>query len=59
MSKNNFIKILSWLIALSAVILMVLYAPFGFLFPNDPIAQLVQVLTIFFSAILILYMLKK
>lgn len=56
--RNNWKGIIRWLIVLNSIWWMFAVAPFGFLFPELPKTQLIRVLTIFFSTILLLYLLR-
>lgn len=57
--KKIFLEIINWIIVLTAIFFMFAIAPFGFLWPATPDTQLGRIITIFFSAVLILYLLRK
>lgn len=57
--KKIFLEIINWVIVLTAIFFMFAIAPFGFLFKETPDIQLIRIITIFFSTILVLYLLKR
>jgi len=57
--KKISLEIITWIIVLTAIFFMLALAPFGFLFKGAPDVQLIRVVTVFFSTILILYLLKR
>jgi len=57
--KKIFFEIINWVIVLTAIFFMFAIAPFGFLWPAMPEIQLVRIITIFFSVVLILYLLRR
>jgi len=56
---SNWRGIIEFIIVLTAIFFMFAIAPFKFLWPATADVQLVRVITIFFSTLLILYLLRK